>query len=290
MDVSNLHEPFEYPPFSVLDTRLGKWPARQKAWRAAIGSDAKGRDPLAGSMTARVDWAQERQISEFDPVLAELMVRWFSKEGDLILDPFAGGPTRGLVSGVLGRDYLGYDVYEAQVNANEQAWDNVNQTTAIPGKVVWNVADSMNALPQAPRADMIFTCPPYFNLEQYGIQDNDISNSPDYKTFLHKYADILLKAEERLKEGGFFVVVVSDVREKLHTPDHTTGRYLGLVYDTLDILKFSGLKFYNELVLVNQAGTLPMRAYQPFLKSKKVGRQHQTVLVFYKGDLNTLVK
>lgn len=290
MDISNLYEPFEYPPFSVLDTRTSKWSARQKAWRAATGSDSAGRNLIAGKMTDRADWAQERQISEFDPVLAELMVRWFSEEGDLILDPFAGGPTRGLVSGVLGRNYLGYDVYEAQVSANRSAEEKIRQQLHLEGNVVWDIADSAVALPYAPCADMIFTCPPYFNLEQYGTQDNDISNSPDYKTFLHSYADILLKAEERLKKGGFFVVVVSDVREKLYNKNHTTGQYLGLVYDTMDILKFSGLKFYNELVLVNQAGTLPMRAYKPFHKSRKIGRQHQTVLVFYKGDLNTLVR
>lgn len=290
MDISNLYEPFEYPPFSVLDTRTGKWSARQKAWRAVTGSDAVGRHLIKGTITTQVDWAQKRQISEFDPVLAELMIRWFSKEGDLILDPFAGGPTRGLVSGVLGRDYLGYDVYEAQVCANELAKKRAMESHYVSGSVIWGIADSAIAIPRAPAADMIFTCPPYFNLERYGTQYNDISNSPDYKTFLHKYADILLKAEERLKKGGFFVVVVSDVREKLCNKDLATGQYLGFVYDTMDILKFSGLKFYNELVLVNQAGTLPTRAYQPFRRSKKIGRQHQTVLVFYKGDLTMLVK
>lgn len=290
MDISNLYEPFEYPPFSVLDTRTSKWSARQKAWRAAIGSDSAGRNLIAGKMTDRVDWAQKRQISEFDPVLAELMIRWFSEEGDLILDPFAGGPTRGLVAGIMGRDYLGYDVYEAQVCANELAKKRAVENHPISSSVIWGIADSAIALPRAPAADMIFTCPPYFNLERYGTQYNDISNSPDYKTFLHKYADILLKAEERLKKGGFFVVVVSDVREKLYNKNHTTGQYLGLVYDTMDILKFSGLRFYNELVLVNQAGTLPMRAYKPFHRSRKIGRQHQTVLVFYKGDLTTLIK
>lgn len=287
MDITNLYEPFDYPPFYVLDTRLGKWPARQKAWRAAIGNDAAGRNKSAKCLPDKVDWTAKRSISEFDPVLAELMIHWFSRKGDLILDPFAGGATRGLVAGIMGRDYLGYDVYESQVSANEKAWDNVNQTHAISGTVIWGIADSAVALPQAPKADMVFTCPPYFNLEKYGTQDNDISNSPDYRTFRRRYADILLKAEARLKDNSFFVVVVSEVRGVQGASNPSELRctnLVGLVPETIDILTFAGLRYYNELVLVNQAGTLPMRAYQ-YMGHRKVGRQHQNVLVFYKGDI-----
>jgi hypothetical protein len=45
-----------------------------------------------------------------------------------------------------------------------------------------------------------------------------------------------------------------------------------------------GLKLYNEAVLVTSAGSLPLRAGKPFEKSRKLGKTHQNVLVFVKGD------
>ena len=38
------------------------------------------------------------------------------------------------------------------------------------------------------------------------------------------------------------------------------------------------------MILVNIAGSLAMRLNSQFQKNRKVGKQHQNVLVFYKGD------
>jgi hypothetical protein len=38
------------------------------------------------------------------------------------------------------------------------------------------------------------------------------------------------------------------------------------------------------MILVNMIGNLPMRAVKYFNGSRKIGKQHQKVLVFYKGN------
>src|ERR1700733_3489840 len=53
--------------------------------------------------------AVKSDMSIFDPVLCELVYRWYSPPGGLVLDPFAGGSVRGIVASVLGRRYLGID-------------------------------------------------------------------------------------------------------------------------------------------------------------------------------------
>ena len=40
---------------------------------------------------------------------------------------------------------------------------------------------------------------------------------------------------------------------------------------------------YNEMVLVEPLGTLPQRVRR-YMINRKVGKCHQNVLVFYKGD------
>ena len=41
---------------------------------------------------------------------------------------------------------------------------------------------------------------------------------------------------------------------------------------------------YNEIILINVAGSLPIRVGRQFESGRKVGKMHQNVLVFYKGD------
>ena len=71
--------------------------------------------------------------------------------------------------------------------------------------------------------------------------------------------------------------MVGDVRDK-------NGFYQNFVSDTIKAFIDSGVLLYNEMILVNQLGNLPMRAGKYMNGSRKVGKQHQNVLVFYKGN------
>jgi DNA modification methylase len=127
-----LAERFGVPPFSVLDARQGSWQERKREWTRRWRFSDAGRSDMAmtgGSpMVAggyapghrTVGMVSARDISLFDPVLAELLVRWFSGKGDRVLDPFAGGPVRGIVATQSGREYLGVDLSQEQVAANEE--------------------------------------------------------------------------------------------------------------------------------------------------------------------------
>ena len=44
---------------------------------------------------------------------------------------------------------------------------------------------------------------------------------------------------------------------------------------------------YNEMILVTQIGNLGMRV-GGYFKSRKMGKAHQNVLVFYKGDISNI--
>ena len=56
--------------------------------------------------------------SIFDPVLCELAYRWFCPPGGRVLDFFAGGSVRGIVAAWLGREYVGIDLSQPQIDAN----------------------------------------------------------------------------------------------------------------------------------------------------------------------------
>jgi DNA modification methylase len=224
--------------------------------------------------------------SIFDPVLCELCYKWFCPIGGNILDPFSGGSVRGIVAHILGYKYTGIDLSQEQIEANRQQAQEI-----IPdNKPTWIVGNSID-VHQLIRQnngswmdfDAVFSCPPYFDLEQYSEKDKDLSNMT-WSDFKDDYSDIISKSCRMLKQNRFACFVVSEVRSK------KTGHYRGFVPFTIAAFKRAGMQYYNEIILVNQVGSMPIRIKKMFGDYRKIGRVHQNVLVFYKGNVDEIPK
>ena len=70
---------------------------------------------------------------------------------------------------------------------------------------------------------------------------------------------------------------VGDVRDD-------RGFYVNLPGRTVEAFEAAGARFYNEAILVTAVGSLPIRTGRQFTAARKLGRTHQSVLVFVKGD------
>jgi DNA modification methylase len=267
----NLSEKFGIPPFSVLNTREGWWQDRRRAWVAlGIQSDLGRDDNLIGGGVVQ---SINKGTSLFDPVLAEIAYRWFCPPQGKILDPFAGGSVRGIVASKLGRRYVGVDLRKEQVKANRVQATNICMAE-VP---TWHCGDSKDIKDLASGDyDFIFSCPPYADLEVYSDNVADLSTM-EYGTFRKSYYDIIKSSCSLLKNDRFACFVVGEVRDK-------KGGYYNFVGDTVKAFQEAGLSYYNEAILVTAVGTLPIRAGRTFEASRKLGKTHQNVLIFVKGD------
>lgn len=211
--------------------------------------------------------------SIFDPVLCELAYRWFSPVGGIVLDPFAGGSVRGIVASILGRGYVGIDLSEHQIAENRTQADRIC-TDPMP---VWTVGDSRNvATLAAGEYDLIFSCPPYADLERYSDDPADLSTMT-YPAFSATYREIVAASVAMLRPDRFACFVVGDIRDK-------RGIYRNFVSDTIAAFQDVGALLYNEAILVTAVGSLPIRVGKQFSAGRKLGKTHQNVLVFVKGD------
>jgi len=212
--------------------------------------------------------------SIFDPVLCEIAYRWFCPPGGTILDPFAGGSVRGIVASKLERQYVGIELRAEQVEANRV------QADAICGDPmpVWHCGDSRDIARHATgiEADFVFSCPPYGDLEIYSDDPADLSAVP-YDEFRSAYNHIIAETVALLKPDRFAAFVVGDFRDK-------KGFYRGFPWHTVEAFENAGAQLYNEAVLVTAIGSLPIRAGKQFSASRKLGKTHQNMLVFCKGD------
>lgn len=221
-----------------------------------------------------------QQTSIFDPVLCEIAYKWFTRDGDTILDPFAGGSVRGMIAGILGKKYFGIDLSEPQICANKQQYIDISAKYSGIIEPTWIIGDSINVkeLVDNKKFNFIFSCPPYYNLEVYSTLENDLSNKSTYDEFLCSYRGIIKNCCDLLEYDSFAVFVVGNLR------NNSDGGYYDLSGDTIRAFKDCGLIFYNEAIIVNVAGTLPVRTPIQFNASRKLGKQHQNFLVFYKGN------
>jgi len=277
---SPVAQKFLVPPFSVLSARDGAWQDRKRAWVAMGIKSEVGRgddllcarggfdalDKITGSKT------NNNGTSVFDPVLCEIVYRWFAPEGGQVIDPFAGGSVRGVVASCLGRKYWGSELRAEQVEANRK--QAAQLCPELPPQYV--CGDSMETLASAPDADLLFSCPPYGDLETYSDDPRDLSGM-EWHTFAAAYKTIIHRACKRLKNDRFACFVVGDFRDP-------RGFYRDFVSETIRGFRESGCELYNDAVLVTAVGSASMRVTKQFEAGRKFCKTHQNVLVFCKGD------
>lgn len=307
---ASLNDRFVVPPFSILDTRKGYWQARKKMWRELIGDmgesrndtliqspeikykdlyqrTRKHREELGVSFKEYLDKyvpddVKEREASKvlsagvslFDPVLSEICCRWFTPEvGAKIFDCFAGDTQKGLVFGQCGYEFTGIELRQEQVDINNRALAD----RSLPVKYICDDGRNVTKYFDTESQDLLFSCPPYFDLEHYSDLENDASNQKSYEGFIEILHDAFVSATGCLKENRFAVIVVGDVRDK------RSGFYYDFCGDIKRIFKEAGMPLYNEFILVETGASTALRASR-YMDTRKVAKMHQNILVFYKGN------
>jgi DNA methylase len=246
---------------------------RAKLQAKAIGTQGWVQDKIEDGDIDGGMSAGQSGTSIFDPVLCEIAYRWFCPPTGTVLDPFAGGSVRGIVASRLGRKYVGIELRPEQIAANRAQ-------LGIAGEVKpdWREGDSrdISKLAKDVRADLVFSCPPYWNLEVYSEDPRDVSNMGS-GDFFSAMETIIAGACGRLRDHRFAVWVVGDVRD-------ADGCYINLPGRSVQAFEKAGLRLYNEAILITAMGSLPIRINKQFSGSRKLGKTHQNVLVFVKGD------
>ena len=313
---ASLNDRFVVPPFSILDTRKGYWQARKRMWRELIGDMGESRnDTLLHSPEVKYKDLYQRTrkhreelglsfkeylekyvpndvlekeaqnvvlsgVSLFDPVLTEIMAKWFTpRKESKIFDCFAGDTYKGLVFAMCGHSFRGIELRREQVDINNRIIEGRELDIEYVCDDGQNVAQHIDADSQ----DLLFSCPPYFDLEHYSDLENDASNQKSYDDFIQILRNAFTAAIGCLKENRFAVIVVGDVRDK------RTGFYYDFCGDIKRIFKEGGMSLYNELILVETAASTAMRAGR-YMESRKVAKMHQNILIFYKGKPKDIKK
>lgn len=311
----NINEDFIIFPCSILDQNNSKWQDRKKYWikRLEINNNINSREgklyknknnmthyPKTYSCYMNFkhknneqlsfeefvekfnppEFEEDKQnifvkgVSVFDPVLSELSCKWFSPYlGCKIFDCFAGDCFKGLVFALCGYEFTGIELRQEQVDDNINCckkFENLNL------KYICDDGQNVDKYLQKESQYLLFSCPPYYNLEVYSNLPNDASNQKDYSDFLKILDNAYSKSIKILKDNRFAVIVVGNIRDK-------QGFYYNFINDIINIFNKNGMFLLNELILKEPVSIRCFSARRLF-KSRKIVKIHQNILVFYKGN------
>jgi hypothetical protein len=225
--------------------------------------------------------AHNGNASVLDPLACEVIARFFMpKDGGRVYNPFGGGVQMGYVAGACGFEYLASEIRQNQVDANNAI------CSEFAPRVQWVQADSSTYEPLG-EFDLVFTCPPYYKVEEYLDYDGkppegELNSCPGYDEFLALLFAGYRKAIAALRDNRFFVVMTGDSRDK-------NGAYYCHEADTELLMRECGLSVYNRIVYVEAEFTRLAHAKKT-LHVRKFPKREQKIIVGYKGKLADIKK
>lgn len=185
----------------------------------------------------------EHHPATFSPTMITDFIKFFTKAGDTVLDPFLGiGST---TEAAKRTDRIGYGI-EVNPKYYELA---LKRTPEFTGNIFNIDAREIDKV-ALPEIDFSISSPPYWDILNrstkdfkkdrtdqgfdytYSESEIDIGNIADYEGFLKAVCDIYLKVYKVLRNGAYNVIIVKNVKKggKMYPLAWDIARELGKTY------------------------------------------------------------
>jgi DNA modification methylase len=204
-----------------------------------------------------------RHPAKFPETLAQEFIEFFTKQGQVVLDPMAG--TGSTLVGALrtGRHSYGVelntayaDIARQVVQAEKEALGS--EAAGLTAQIITGDAARLNELAvehKLPPVDYLLTSPPYWDMLRargahtqkarrsdealdvfYSDDPDDLGNLTDYDQFQEKLACIYENLQPLLRPGAYLTIIVKNVKKggKLYPLAWDLGRRLGKTYTLKD--------------------------------------------------------
>lgn len=163
------------------------------------------------------------------------LIRYFTKSGQTVLDPFVGVGSTLKACAVDGRKGIGIELNPTFSDLARQRlesevhdmFSSVNDQKIVEGDAREKLKELENQ-----SIDFVVTSPPYWSIlkkedhkarqerkekglvTDYGDDPRDLANIESYDDFIDELTDIFGECARVLKDGKYMAIVVSDFREK----------------------------------------------------------------------------
>lgn len=220
-------------------------------------------------------------LSRFPQNIGRLLLKLYTKPGQTAVDPFAGHNSRMEFCYKAGRNYIGCDISHKFMEANfrlremllaENAADMfADQNTAT---IELHECDSREMAPVKNNAgDFTITSPPYWDLEYYGDEMEQLGKDNSYDEFLRRLGKVCHSNFRCLKAGSFCVWCINDFRKD--------GKFYSYHEHTAQLLRDAGFK-QHDIAITDLGGSFGQAFASQIIENKILPKRHEYCLIFRK--------
>lgn len=224
----------------------------------------------------------------FPESIASEFIEFFTKPGQVVLDPFLGTGSSIIASKQLNRHGVGIEIYKKYAELSKERIANVNgnvKTLVINGnsKDIKKIFQKFSL----PKADFCITSPPYWNQLKrshkrqkarknnglstiYGKNSKDIGLIDDYNEFLTEQKKIFEEIYDVMKNQSYLVVITNNV--------YYNKRMYPLAFDTLRTLSEKWVPKDEKIWCQNGKPLWPFGIFDVYVGN----RHHHYCLIFRK--------
>lgn len=153
----------------------------------------------------------------YAPQLPRNIILRYSKENDLILDPFSGSGTTLIEAKLLKRHGIGMDINlgSAMITMDRLNFNN-SENNLIEPEIFNGDARNLNEI-EDESIDLIMTHPPYANIIKYSkdnIIKDDLSSIESLEEYYKKFKKVIKEMHRTLKKGKYCAILIGDTRKK----------------------------------------------------------------------------
>lgn len=202
------------------------------------------------------------------PLVEWILLRYGGGLNGTVLDAFAGGPPRAVVSSIMGFRYVGFELRQDQIDENKAILRDLKLAN-----VQYIRGDARYLDAELPKFDCALTCPPYWNLEQYSDLDADLSNNSTYGEFNAGMALCAHSHMKHMKPGAFVCIVVGPFRDK------KTGELIDFPAHTVENFREAGFFYHQQIILSKNFASAAKRSTMAW-RNYKLVPCHEVLQVF----------
>lgn len=264
-EVVKLSEEKGIPLAPPLKRKIDTWDSDEELQRTTVWKFGR-----------RGTWAvhEGRYRGNWPPQVANDLIRRYTKEGELVLDPFMGGGTTAIESWLLGRRSIGLDISPHAFSITRKRIAEMAEK-APEGKlnpllkpVVYKGDARDLSFLQNEAVDLVCTQPPYLNALKYTeYNPNDLSHIKDEKKFCQEFRKVAKELFRVLKKGRICTVQIGDVRRD--------GKFIPLGFLILKELLLAGFKTKDIVVKLQFAD----RSVAFYKDLKKLRIAHEYIFI-----------
>ncbi len=220
----------------------------------------------------------------FVPQVPRQLILRYSKQDDIVFDPFLGSGTSAYEAENLKRNFIGVDIQKELVDeVRKKVEPHNNFVEVIAGDSVqsstYSIVKKILRRHNKQYIQLAILHPPYTDIIRFSKLAGDLSNAPTLHEFIEKFSTILKNTIDILEEKRYLAIVIGD--------KYTNGEWIPLGFYCMNAAQKLGLTL-KSVIVKNMAGNRAKQnkegiwRYRALLGDYYIFK-HEYILIFKKN-------